>query len=66
MRIKVRFHIAALPACYRRVRLVLGVGLEPTGDFSAALQEQCNRRYANPAISLPTFNTLYTVLIRVS
>lgn len=29
--------------------MVLGVGLEPTGDFSAALQEQCNRRYANPA-----------------
>ena len=31
--------------------LELVVGLEPTWDFSAALQEQCNRRYAKPALN---------------
>lgn len=28
---------------------MLDNGLEPLRDFSAALQKQCNRRYANPA-----------------
>lgn len=34
---------------YTILKLEPGVGIEPTWSFLAALQERCNRRYANPA-----------------
>ena len=33
----------------KRHKMEPGVGLEPTWSFLAALQERCNRHYANPA-----------------